>query len=398
MAQMTIPTKKELSDRVKEIEDAATKELEALGKQASELAQQAQGQVDPAAAQQQFAAAQKAIFDKYAPMLQEAEQQVPIEDVMKLLRDDRTRSFTFEIETDSTILTDELQEKSSRNEFMATFMESSQALMGLAGMGEQGATLAGEMMKFVLGPYRAGRQLDAAINAFVDAAPQMAAAAAGQEGDSEALAEANKAIAEAENKKADAALAMAQARAENFNIDNQRKIADLEHKKQVDEMKLLQEQEKLRQSNDQNAMKAEELAAKIDNLRAATMKLITESGVMLSDQQLNEFKSLADIELRTGDQQMAREGQAMQQANTERQFESEAERQEFEREQGEEGPAPAQARQPATTDTVMQGLNMLGQALAQQGEALAQIAAIVSAPTELVRGPDGRPVGARKVL
>jgi hypothetical protein len=399
MAQMQIPTKAELKARVKEIEDAATKELEALGKQAEQMAMQAQQsgqQVDPAAAQQQFAAAQKAIFDKYAPMLQEAEQQVPIEDVMKLLRDDRARSFTFEIETDSTILTDELQEKSSRNEFMATFMQSSQALMGLAGMGEQGATLAGEMMKFVLGPYRAGRQLDSAINAFVDAAPQMAAAAAGQEGDGEALAEANKMIAQAEMQKAEAAVATAQARAENMQIDNQRKIADLEHKKRIDELKALQDQEKLRQSAETNAMKAEELAAKIDLMRTQSLKLLTEAGVMVDEQNLNEFKSLADIDFRAEDQNMAREGQAQQQANVEADREMAAT--EGAPATSSPAPSPAQSAQPTTTANVMQGLNQLGEMMAQQAAALAQLTAIVSAPTELVRDEAGRPIGARKVL
>src|SRR3546814_12904406 len=94
---------------------------------------------------------------------------------MKLLRDDKGRNFTFEIESSSTILTDELQEKQSRNEFMQAFTNASQAMMGMAVMGEQGAKLAGSLMKFVLAPYRAGRELDGAIDEFIDAAPQMAA-------------------------------------------------------------------------------------------------------------------------------------------------------------------------------------------------------------------------------
>src|SRR3546814_17893359 len=78
-------------------------------------------------------------------MLKEAESQVPIEDVMKLLRDDKGRNFTFEIESSSTILTDELQEKQSRNEFMQAFTNASQAMMGMEVMGEQGAKPAGSV-------------------------------------------------------------------------------------------------------------------------------------------------------------------------------------------------------------------------------------------------------------
>src|SRR3546814_6229461 len=143
-------------------------------------------------------------------MLKDAESQVPIEDVMKLLRDDRTRSFTFEIESSSTILTDELQEKQSRNEFMQAFTNASQAMMGMAGMGEQGSKLAGSLMKFVLAPYRAGRELDGAIDEFIDAAPQMAARM-GEQGEGDDLADANKALAEAEMQKAQAAMAKVQA-------------------------------------------------------------------------------------------------------------------------------------------------------------------------------------------
>ena len=117
LAQMEIPSKVQIEKRISEIEDAAKKELEGFGEKAKQAAQSQQGQqVDPQQAEQAMQQAQQQIIQKYAAMLDEAQQQVPIEDVMKLLRDDRARSFTFEIETDSTILTDELQEdrKSTR--------------------------------------------------------------------------------------------------------------------------------------------------------------------------------------------------------------------------------------------------------------------------------------------
>src|SRR3546814_6316057 len=81
---------------------------------------------------------------------------------------------------------------------MQAFTNASQAMMGMAVMGEQGAKLAGSLMKFVLAPYRAGRELDGAIDEFIDAAPQMAARMGEQNGEGDDLAEANKALAEAE--------------------------------------------------------------------------------------------------------------------------------------------------------------------------------------------------------
>src|SRR3546814_7014182 len=119
---MDVPTKAANNRRSKEIEKADKEELECLKARAQEAMQNPQAQeVDPAQAQQAFQQGQQQILAKYAPMLKEAESQVPIEDVMKLLRDDKGRNFTFEIESSSTILTDELQEKQSRNEFMQAF-------------------------------------------------------------------------------------------------------------------------------------------------------------------------------------------------------------------------------------------------------------------------------------
>ena len=64
----------------------------------------------------------------------------------------------------------------------------------------------------------------------------------------------------------------------------------------------------------------------------------------------------------------------------------------------EEG-APAK---PSAADTLMEGLNQLGMLVANsatmQTQALQQLAAVVSAPTQIVRDNSGRPVGARKVM
>ena len=125
-------------------------------------------------------------------------------------------------------------------------------------------------------------------------------------------------------------------------------------------------------------IKGQEAQARVDMMKAQTMKLLTEAGVMLSEQQLNEFNSLADIELR-------KNGQAMDAAQPE---------------MGEGGEMDEEAEKPKpmTTETVMEGLAMLGQMMQQQSALLARIEAAQTAPTEIVRGPDGRAIGARKVL
>jgi len=308
MSQMDIPTKREIEKRIKEVEKAAEGELKALEGQAQKAAQQ-QAEVDPQQAQAMFQQGQQAVLAKYAPMLAEAEATIPIEDVVSLLRDDKARSFAFEIETDSTILTDELQEKASRNEFMQAFTTASQALMGMAAMGEQGAELAGELMKFTLAPYRAGRQLDGAINAFIDAAPEMAAAAQGQQGDSDALAEANNKLAEAEMVKARAAMASVEAKAALDKAEMQRKMLEMQQKAQADQTKSSAEAEKLRQSLTAEQAKTALIEAQVNKLTAETAAILNKIGLDVREQDLSEYQAAQQAKAQQVDQAMAVTGQ-----------------------------------------------------------------------------------------
>lgn len=309
MTQMEIPTKAEIEKRVKEVEKAAEEELKGLAKQAEEAvtkAQQGQEQVDPAQAQQMFQQAQQAALAKYAPMLAETEAQVPIDAVMSLLRDGRARNFTFEIESSSTVLMDEMAEKASRSEFMGQFTTSSQAMMGLAAMGEPGAKLAGALMKFALAPYRVGRELDGIIDEFIDAAPEMAAAAKGDQGDSEALAEANKTLAAAEQLKAQAAMASVQSRSELAQAENQRKMVEMQQKAAASEAKFQGDMEKLRQSGQDSDAKLEKTLAEVDHLRAQTAELLSKVGLDVRKQELAEYS----VETQQQDKQIDRQTQA----------------------------------------------------------------------------------------
>ena len=273
MAQMDLPTRRDIEKRIKEVEKAAEEELKALAKQVEQMAKQA----DPAQAEQAMQQQQQAILAKYGPMLEEAEGLVPIDDVLDLLRDDKARSFAFEIETDSTILTDELAEKQARGEFLTAFNGASQSLMGLASMGEAGAKLAGEMFKFSLAPYRVGRQMNAAIDDFVDAAPGMAAAMGGE--DDSGLAEAQGKLAEAEMEKARAAMAKVEADAVLRQAEQQRKITELQQKAEKDRMSLMAEAEKLRQANREAEGKLAKTEAEIKNLNAQTAAILDKLGI-----------------------------------------------------------------------------------------------------------------------
>lgn len=318
MAQMEIPSKRDIEQRIKEIEQGAEAELKQLGDKAEEMASQQGEGADPAQAQMMLQQAQQDILSRYAPMLAEAESQVPVEDVMSLLRDDRARSFAFEIETDSTILTDEMQEKQSRNEFVQAFTSASQGLMQMAAMGEPGAKLAGEMMKFVLAPYRAGRQLDSAIDAFIEAAPEMAQAAAGQQGETDALAEANNKLAEAEMVKAKAAMAGVEAKGALDKAEMQRKMFEMQQKAQADQQKSAEAMEKLRQSAEQGDIKLAEAEAKINHLTAQTAEILNRIGLDNRKQELSEYQAAEQSQMQQVDQSLKVEGQQADQQFRER--------------------------------------------------------------------------------
>lgn len=318
ITQMDIPTKAAIEKHIKEIEKAAHEELKGLEKRAQEAAAQAQqaqegqqGQVDPAQAGQAFQQAQQQALAKYAPMLAEAEAQVPIEAVMSLLRDERTRGFTFEIESSSTILMDEMAEKQSRNEFMTQFTASSQAMMGLAAMGEQGAKLAGALMKFTLAPYRVGREMDGVIDEFIDAAPQMAQAAKGDQGANDKLLEANNKMAEAAMLKAQASMTDVQAKAELGRADLQRKFNEMQLKGQIEADKHAREAEKLSQQLQDMAGRETLLQAQVDNLTANTAKILHSIGLDERKQELSEYTAAADEQARQTDQAMQAENTAV---------------------------------------------------------------------------------------
>ena len=338
MSMMEIPTKAELSKRVSEIEKAAKEEMKALGekaKKAAEEAQQSGQQVDPAQAKQQFQQEQQAILAKYAPQLKAAEETVPLEDVINLLRDDRARGFAFEIATDSTIMTDEMQEKQSRNEFLGVVAQSVQSLMGLAAAGEQGAALAGGLIKFATAPYRVGRELNTLIDDFVDAAPQMAAQMAGQGGGEaeKAMADANNKLAEAEQIKAKAAMAGVEAKAALGQADMQRKVAEMQQKATNDQAKAQSDQDKLRiqiaDMQEKAANTAKLTEAQINKLTADTAKILASIGLDERKQQLSEYSAQEQSQARQVEQAMGMQDRQRQAVEGDRSHELNERQQEF---------------------------------------------------------------------
>lgn len=300
IAQMEIPTRREVDNKIKEIEQAAEFEIEEMAAKFEESIPQLQQQGQEAAQQayQQFQQAQAQATQKHEEALSQLQNTVVIDDVMKIIKSKRTRALLIDIETDSTVMVDEMAEKQSRAEFLQAFTGASAAIQPLLAAGEEGAKLAGALLKFSLQPFKANRELDTLIDEFIDKAPELAAQAGEGQGESQELIAAQNKLAEAEMAKAHAAMQRVQADSQLKQVELQGKMQEMQLKYEKDAADLQVEQRKLEQKSSELQMKYEEIVAKVDNIRADTMKKLTEANIAVSDQQLREFESLKDIEIR----------------------------------------------------------------------------------------------------
>lgn len=317
MSMMELPTRADIKAEIAGIEKAAREDLKALAKafqeQPPQQPQQGMGGEQPSP-EQQFEQQQQAIIGKYAEQLQQAEQQVPIEDVVDLLRDTKARSLVYEVETDSTVMTDELAEKQARNEFLQTVAGATSGLAQMASMGAQGAALAGGLLKFVTAPYRVGRELNSLIDEFVESAPQMAAA---MQGAGKGAGEDMAALAEAEMEKARVAGQKVQLDSQKAQMDLQQKQMAMQAEFQEKSVKLQQDQEKLRlqaQKQDQDfASKMADMDARINHLNAQTAKLLSDMGLDVRRQELDEYRAATETQFRAQNEARATEGQQFEQ-------------------------------------------------------------------------------------
>lgn len=288
MARMDFPKKSEIDKAVRDIKSSAEKELKAL---TDGLAQQAQQ--DPQAAQQQLQQGQQQIIGKYQAMLEEEANKVTYEQVSDLLREQNTGFADFEIQTDSTIYPDEQAEKASRNEFMSVFAQSAQALAQMVATGKQGAEAAGVLLKFQIAPYRPGREVETAIDGWIESIMNMPA----QQGNEEqaALVEAQNKLAEAEIQKAKAATMSVEARAASETQKLQAKMFEMQQKAANDERASQLEVATLQG-------KLSEQEAKVNLLQAQTAEILSKIGLDVRKQDLEEYKAATDTAFKANDQ------------------------------------------------------------------------------------------------
>lgn len=174
MSQMDIPTDADIKKQIIALEKQM-KGIEAQIREAQADPEiQAKAKEKPEIAQQIIQQAQSQV-QQLAGQINELNETVTIEKVMKLLREQRVRPYTLDIETDSTITPDENQQKKRATEFTAAVGGILQQAVPAVQQVPQIAPLMAETLKYVASQFRAGRQLDATIDEFAEAMKQIAA-------------------------------------------------------------------------------------------------------------------------------------------------------------------------------------------------------------------------------
>lgn len=154
-----VPTQAQVSQQVQAIKQ---KVMQA----ANDPQMVAQAQANPQVAEQFLSQTENEV--------RQLQGQVTFEQVVQFLKDERLRPFVLEIETDSTIQPDEDAAKQRTTEFLGALATALSQLAPMVQNQPQSAEFASEVLKFAVAPFRAGRQLEAAIDSFADKMKEVA--------------------------------------------------------------------------------------------------------------------------------------------------------------------------------------------------------------------------------
>jgi hypothetical protein len=175
MSQLELPTDAEIKKQIEGLKSQGEEQIKQQIMQAQQDPQMMQQvQANPQAAQQMMDQASQQIAQQLQPQIMKLEQQVTKEQVFKFLKDQKIRPFVLDIESDSTIQPDEQAEKAARSEFLGVLGQAMGQLMPLVQQDPSAAPFAGQILKFAVAPFRAGRELDGAVDDFVDQASKRA--------------------------------------------------------------------------------------------------------------------------------------------------------------------------------------------------------------------------------
>ena len=304
------------------------------------------------------------------------------DEVLSLLRDDRLRSFTIEIETDSTIAADEATDKQTVSEFFTAVGGFLNAMGPVVMQAPPLMPMAMEMLKFGARRFQAGRTLENAIDDAADKLIEMAANPAPPQPHPEIIkAEAAQqaqqlqiaANQQTEQTRAAAEMRKAELEREAADADAQAKVLEIQTKAQIDSAKLQHERDlKAQELQSMAQIKSAELAHERD-LKSQDFGLRSREVALKEAQASHEFaQSAAENDLaghvKTFGDMSAAHGKAM---------------------------VDAIGQITPVIEATHAAIANIPSALGTMHQAIAAIHHHVTAEKELVRGPDGRAIGVR---
>jgi len=246
-----------------------------------------QQQIDQAQQDPRFSQAQQADPQKVQMLMEEArkameagqnaikqmQDKATIEQVLYFLKNNKSKAFTLDIETDSTVMIDENGEKERRGEFVQVLTPMLQQIGAMVTATPQSAEFCGELLKWTMAPFRVGRTMDGAIDNLIEL---MKTEADKVKGDDQVTAQ-NKTALQIEQMKTDAVKAKDQADVqlkqqelmmrdshEKMKVASNEKIKllEIESRQGDGAMKAQQVQQKARADAETHQAKMIELAAK----------------------------------------------------------------------------------------------------------------------------------------
>lgn len=377
LSQIDLPKQ---ADVIKQHEAAMMQEIMAAISQVEQGMAEGQPPPNP----QQIEQAKQAIILKHQNEIAEV---VTVEKVFALLKAERIRPFVLQIATDSTIQPDENAEKAARSEFATAFAQMSGALAPLMQAApKEAAPLSGAMLKFVLAPFRAGREMEQVIEEFVDQMTEKANQPPPPNPEAEAMQiEAETKKADLEDRKAERAAKLEQA-AKAQEADGMKAAQDVQRQAEEAERKRQDEAIKRQQAMEDRALKMQDEDRK--NAEAARK---AEHDARMRQIDL----ALANITMQTERLKIIATAEQAAEAKREKQEkEAQHEAKEYERETREvsrrtEGEAKSSQRDEAMS-AVLASLSQGLETVAQAQQALAES---LSRPKTIKFNAEGRPVG-----
>ena len=167
MSQTQIPTKEMQEQSILQLQQQVIQQHQQLTQALQSPQYQQAQQNSPEQAKLLVDEGQKTI-DAGLAAIEKVKAKPNIDQVLEFIKNNRTKAFSLDIETDSTVMIDENGEKERRGEFVTVLSGMLAQIGQMVTATPESAEFCGELLKFSTAPFRAGRGLEGAIDNMIE--------------------------------------------------------------------------------------------------------------------------------------------------------------------------------------------------------------------------------------